>query len=65
MKKVGLVQSVSALAIGVILLAGIGCTRDAGKILLRSCAALFSVLNGEVPEGLPPALGRWCARIGW
>lgn len=39
--------------------------RRPSKILLYSCAALFSVLNREIPEGLPPALGRWCARIGW
>ncbi len=39
--------------------------RRSSKILLHSCAALFSVLNRETPEGLPLALGRWRARIGW
>jgi tetratricopeptide (TPR) repeat protein len=50
MKKVGLVQSVSALAIGAILLAGIGCTRDAGKISVTTSSeeARQAYLEGQV-----------------
>ncbi len=50
MKKIALVQSVSALAIGAILLAGIGCTRGAGKIPVTTSSdeARTAYLEGQV-----------------
>ena len=50
MKKIGLVQSVSALAIGAILLAGIGCTKGAGKIPVTTSSeeARQAYLEGQV-----------------
>ncbi|MCH7986408.1 MAG: tetratricopeptide repeat protein [Acidobacteria bacterium] len=50
MKKTGLVQSVSALAIGAILLAGIGCTKGAGKISVTTSSeeARQAYLEGQV-----------------
>lgn len=50
MKKIGLIQSVSALAIGAILLAGIGCTKGAGKIPVTTSSeeARQAYLEGQV-----------------
>jgi tetratricopeptide (TPR) repeat protein len=50
MKKIGLVQSVSALAIGAILLAGIGCTKGAGKVPVTTSSdeARTAYLEGQV-----------------
>jgi tetratricopeptide (TPR) repeat protein len=49
-KKIGLVQSASALAIGAILLAGIGCTKGAGKLPVTTSSdeARTAYLEGQV-----------------